>query len=230
MFHPDTPLEYRNAIVTGDARELARRIPDESVDLIFTDPIYWEVEDYGWLAGLAARVLRDGGSVVAQAGIEYRFEAETAMRQIEGLTPRPLLAEVFPGATFQMWKHRTFAGWKPYIWLTKGRNLRWVFDRFHGGGTNKGHHQWQDSERFYVEYIHRFTDEGGIVLEPFTGSGTTPAVCSYLRRNYIAFEIDPVTAERARERVQNTQPPLFVPEPEQMELLCEREQQALAGR
>ena len=29
-----------NTIITGDARELAKAIPDESVDLIFTDPVY----------------------------------------------------------------------------------------------------------------------------------------------------------------------------------------------
>ena len=29
-----------NGIYTGDAWELARAIPDESVDLIFTDPVY----------------------------------------------------------------------------------------------------------------------------------------------------------------------------------------------
>ena len=53
-WHPDIPLEYRNQIVTGDARELAKRIPDESIDLIFTSPPfkdedvdvpYWEFYD-----------------------------------------------------------------------------------------------------------------------------------------------------------------------------------------
>lgn len=42
----DIPPEYLNQIVTGDARELAKRIPDESVDLIFTDPIYDCIDDY----------------------------------------------------------------------------------------------------------------------------------------------------------------------------------------
>ena len=57
-WHPDIPQEYRNQIVTGDARELAKRIPDESIDLIFTDPVYDRIEDYEWLAETAARVLK----------------------------------------------------------------------------------------------------------------------------------------------------------------------------
>jgi len=39
-----------------------------------------------------------------------------------------------------------------------------------------------------------------------------------LGRRYLAFEIDPDSAELARERVRNTQPPLFVPQPEQATL------------
>jgi hypothetical protein len=38
-----------NGIYCGDARELAKAIPDESVDLIFTDPIYDRIDDYRWL-------------------------------------------------------------------------------------------------------------------------------------------------------------------------------------
>jgi hypothetical protein len=40
-----------------------------------------------------------------------------------------------------------------------------------------------------------------------------------LGRNYLAFEIDEATADAARERVLLTQPPLFVPQPEQLELM-----------
>ena len=45
-------------IVTGDARQLCEGIPDESVDLCLTDPIYQNLADYEWLGQFAARVLR----------------------------------------------------------------------------------------------------------------------------------------------------------------------------
>jgi hypothetical protein len=44
-----------------------------------------------------------------------------------------------------------------------------------------------------------------------------------LGRNYLAFEIDPETAERARARVLATQPPLFVLQPHQLTLNTEAE-------
>ena len=70
----------------------------------------------------------------------------------------------------------------------------------------------------FIQYIDALTDDQSIVFDPFTGGGTVPAVCKMLGRNYIAFEIDPDTAERARQRVANTQPPLFVLQPEQAEM------------
>jgi len=76
------PLEYRNEIVTGDARELAQRIPDASVDLIFTDPVYDRIKDYEWLGKTAARVLRPGGSLLAFIGTGYM---EAVMMAMAGL-------------------------------------------------------------------------------------------------------------------------------------------------
>jgi len=53
------------------------------------------------------------------------------------------------------------------------------------------------------------------VLDPMVGGGTVPAVCKMLNRRYLAFEIDPDTAELARQRVAQTQPPLPLVIPEQ---------------
>ena len=63
-----------------------------------------------------------------------------------------------------------------------------------------------------------FSAVGEVIVDPLCGGGTTPAMCVQLRRHYLAFEIDPEVAGRARERVRNTQPPLFVMEPEQLEM------------
>lgn len=66
--------------------------------------------------------------------------------------------------------------------------------------------------------IQNFSDKGDVVIDFTAGSGTSCKAAKMLGRHYLAFEIDPDTAERARQRVQNTQPPLLIPEPEQLEL------------
>jgi hypothetical protein len=214
---PLIPPEYLNQIITGDARELAKRIPDESVDLIYCDPVYWNIEDYSWLALVAERVLKNGASVVAQVGTHFRYDAETAMR-CSTLQPCPLLVETLTanGGTQQNWKHRSIIGWKPYIWMSKGaRSGNWVRDCIPSGGRDKQAHIWGDSYKTFINHISRLTSVGDVIYDPFTGGGTVPAVCKMLGRNFIASEIDPDTAERARERLRMTQPPLFVAQEEQ---------------
>ena len=201
----DIPPKYLNQIVTGDSRELAERIPDESVDLIFTDPVYDRIDDYRWLAETAVRVLKPGGCVIAQVGDVYRYDAETAMRE-SSLTPLPLLAEVFNAAYGQLWTARTLGGWKAYVWMSKGaRGGDWCFTRHFGNGRKKDYHKWGDSDAFVSAYVERLTVEGGAVFDPFTGSGTVPDVCQTLGRNYIAFEIDIETAQKARARLAGAQ-------------------------
>ena len=75
-------------------------------------------------------------------------------------------------------------------------------------------HKWTKHQGLIGHHIGVFSGSG-IVLDPFTGGGTVPAVCKMLGRKYLAFEIDSTTCDLARERVRMTQPPLFVPEPVQ---------------
>lgn len=50
---------------------------------------------------------------------------------------------------------------------------------------------------------------GGVVLDPFMGSGTVASVAIRLGRQYVGFELNPAYAELARERIAATQRPLF---------------------
>ena len=94
----------------------------------------------------------------------------------------------------------------------------WIPDALSSTFRDKTHHGWGQNELPAKIWVRYLCEANGIVFDPFTGGGTVPAVCKMLGRNYIAFEIDPDTAEDARERVLNTQPPLFVLEPEQVEM------------
>jgi len=220
MWHPDMPDEFKNAIVTGDARELAERIPDESVDLIFTDPPYPRefLSLYGWLAETAARILRPGGSLFALAGGYWLMDVLDLVRP--HLNYHWMCCLYHPTVThsLRMWPKRLDNYWKPILWFTKGEyHGPFLADGINTSVPDKAFHKWGQQERWAFSFLERLPIDW-ITFDPMVGGGTVPAVCKMLGRNYIAFEIDPDTAQRARERVQNTQPPLFVLEPEQMEL------------
>lgn len=213
------PNDENQGIYTGDARELAKAIPDESVDLIFTDPVYQNIDDYRWLAETAARVLKPDSACLVSFGIGYLDNASHAMRGY-GLTYR---WEMVWYQSNNMQRADTgFCKWSPIRWYEKGRTIprRLVQDLRNipveiGRGRQDDNHKWAKRTELIEYYLEPFCDFGAIVFDPFTGGGTVPAVCKMLGRKWLAFEIDPAIAETARERVRMTQPPLFVPQPEQ---------------
>ena len=50
------------------------------------------------------------------------------------------------------------------------------------------------------------TDEGGTVLDPFSGTGTTAISAKRLGRNYIGFELDPEYVKISRDKLKNVEP------------------------
>lgn len=194
-----------NAIVTGDARELARAIPDESVDLIFTDPPYIRefIGLYGDFAVIAARIIRPSGFAMFYTGQYWKDEVMALIApHLEYYWDFVL---VNSGSSPVMWNRRILSRNKSILCYRPqgGTGLPWcnVLSDFVGGGQDKRYHTWgQDiqSARYYIEC---FTRPGDVVLDFCMGGGTTAYVCKQLGRNYLGFEIDPATAEIARARV-----------------------------
>ncbi|MCK5307166.1 MAG: hypothetical protein KAJ73_01010 [Zetaproteobacteria bacterium] len=215
-------IPYLNQIVTGDARELAKAIPDESVDLIFTDPPYpdefmwcWE-----WLSTVGQRVLKPGGLLMTYTG-KHNFPTVIShlRKKLEWFW---LFSAIMLNSDTRHHSRKVFSNHRPIPAFYKPNGsepacLEWVGDG-KKSIRDKRFHEWGQGANVFAWYISKLTTMDAVILDPFTGGGTVPAVCKMLGRNYIAFEIEPATAEAARERVLNTQPPLFVLEPEQVEM------------
>ena len=208
-----------SGIFHANSMQACEEIPDNSIAMILCDPVYWEIEQYAWLSTLAARVLVNGGNVVAQTGTEYRYAAEKAMVDAGvplGMALRPLLIETYSGGGRMMFPHRAIDRFHPYIWMTKGGGVReyggrWVHTLVRGA-PDKSYHEWGDGAAAYISWILAMSMAGDVVLDPFTGGGVVPAVCKTLGRRWLAFEIDEEKAAAARQRIARTQPPLFVDE------------------
>ncbi|MEX1096451.1 MAG: site-specific DNA-methyltransferase [Planctomycetales bacterium] len=80
----------------------------------------------------------------------------------------------------------------------------WYFPRVNGTfKERKGWHGCQMPEQLLGRIIRACSRPGEVVLDPFTGSGTTLAVARKLGRGFLGFELSPEYAQRAQERVDN---------------------------
>jgi DNA modification methylase len=60
----------------------------------------------------------------------------------------------------------------------------------------------QKPEKLIERIVKASSSEGDLVLDPFSGVGTTFAVCKNLKRNFIGFELNPDFIAITKERVQ----------------------------
>ncbi len=83
----------------------------------------------------------------------------------------------------------------------------WYFPRVAGTFKERaGFHGCQMPEQLLGRIIRSCSNEGELVLDPFTGSGTTLAVAKKLNRQYLGFELSKDYAIKVRARLKKIAP------------------------
>jgi hypothetical protein len=191
----------------GDFRKVLSDLPDNSVDLIFTDPPYDKksVPLYADLASLAARVLVQGGSLICYAGVHalpslfpimtphIKFWWQLCLR----------LKAAFP----RQHGWRVHVHYKPLLWFVKGiYKGEYMVDVIESTWLAKNWHDWQQSEAEAAHCISRLTPEDGLVLDPMCGSGTTLLAAKRLGRRYLGVDLDRTQGKVATARLRQNLP------------------------
>ena len=111
-------------LLHGDFRQLLKTIPNESIDLIFTDPPYAAeyVPLYSDLAVIAHNVLKEGGSLVTYVG-HYAIPKVIKIMENAGLTYWWPIAVVLSGSFAKHYPKQVTIKWKPLLWFVKGDKL-----------------------------------------------------------------------------------------------------------
>jgi len=230
-------MEYRNQIITGDARVLAERIPDGSVALCLHDPpfgIKFEYEngyqdDPDLYPDLLKWTIAESTRVAMPGGLCFVFVAQPQLRDVLPLFP--VDARIFAACkNFVQMRKLTAVdyAYDPVIfWKKPGPLLKQASGRdWHTGNTAPSGRTLLSDAAFHscprpldtiIYMIENFCPEGETVCDFFMGSGTTAVGAKVTGRQWIGFELMPDTAEQARQRVRDIYP-LFVPEPEQLVL------------
>jgi DNA modification methylase len=194
-----------NQIYTGDCQELIKDIPDQSIDMIFTDPPYIKkfIPLYGWLSIEANRVLKSDGFLLCYVGAYWKWEVMKLLS--ENMEYFWDMISVCKKAAPIIWQKKVLAMHKSILAYRKKSSKSlprfFIHTLWEGCSGDKEYHKWGQSESEARYYIDNFSLPGELILEPFSGGGTTCAVCKLIDRNFIAFEIDPTSAEISRSRI-----------------------------
>ncbi|MGA9844151.1 MAG: site-specific DNA-methyltransferase [Nitrososphaeraceae archaeon] len=192
----------------GDFIEKSKEfISDNSIDLLFTDPIYGSqnLSVYDNLAHLAIRVLKDGGSLVTYVG-NYALPQVIHMMESAGLKYWWTIAVNLEGSFGRHHPRKVSIKWKPLLWFVKGdktNTLDYMSDAITSNRPSKIIHQWEQSTIDAEHVISRLTVENQTVLDPMMGSGTTGVAALKLNRRFIGIEIDSDRFQIARSRLCN---------------------------
>ena len=189
----------------GDFREESKKIPDGSVDLIFTDPLYYtkDILLYKDLAAIAFRVLKDGGNLVAYAN-HCLIPEITKFMEGAGLNRQWTLAIKLSGPFSHFHPKKVSIKWKPLLWFIKGNRVNsvdYISDLIESKSAEKISNEYEQSPIEAEHVISRLTVEGQKVFDPMMGSGTTGVAAIKLDRKFIGVEIDSVEYEKARVRI-----------------------------
>ena len=179
-------------IECGDFRDLSRKINDESIDIIITDPPYpYEfINLWSDLAEIASRILKPSGFLIAYTGklhlpevinrmaeyLEYYWLMSYKMTQFPTVHPRRVNVTSRPILVYQ----------KSPI---KAQD-EYFFDGLDSKKPEKDDHDWQQSNDPFEYIIKKFTKPNDLIYEPFLGSGTTAVCAKKLKRRCIGHEID----------------------------------------
>jgi 16S rRNA G966 N2-methylase RsmD/predicted transcriptional regulator len=207
--HPAiTVTEDDVEVFVGDVKTGLPQIKDDSVDLIFVDPMY-DLESvqelYKHIASLAGRVLVEGGSLAVMIGGSYLKEALHELSSDSRLTFNWDIAYVCPRGLPLIPNRKVSTAVKHVLWFVKGRyEGKIVYDYIEAPAddSDKTLHRYGQSVEGVKEILRRLSKDGDTILDPCCGGGSTVAAALGLGgRRVIACDIDEEAVKTTKKRV-----------------------------
>jgi DNA modification methylase len=207
-------VEFRGekgVYLLGDAGELIKTVPDESVDCVITDPPwgvykedpYDDPEVFFRLQDELYRVLKPDSWLVFFYTPKRLPEVVSSIKRFRYVWMIPYLFFSFGtlsrnplGSQASYSIIMVYAKGKPKIKVGR-RDTIFSTELPIFAETNVKEPQFKPTGTV-AELLTVFTREDDLVLDPFAGFGSIPLVCELFGRRWMAFEIDPLKFEVAR--------------------------------
>jgi len=207
----------KNKVIQGDCIEVMKDFPNNSIDLIITDPPYGDNVAYGWNNKTIKN--NENPLINCQALVEcYRvLKRNRTLYLFTNWKHYPFLTEFILRYTkfkirhLIIWKKHNFGlGWafrhqyEMILVLEKGKP-KYNSTKFSDVQTskpihhNKINHPHEKPVDLLIKMILHSSKMKDLVLDPFSGSGSTGKACRITNRRWIGIELDEKWAELARD-------------------------------
>ena len=225
--------ELEGKIINSDCMDILKQLPDDSIDLLVTDPPYrtisggrdensnwWkgsvlekndgkifkenDVNHKEWI-GLVYKKMKDQSHAYIMTNLLNLFELKEIAESV-GFVLHNLLVWEKNNAVFNKWYMKNC---EYTLFLRKGK-AKFINDlssktvECFENPVNKLH-PTEKPIGLMERYILNSSNNGDIILDPFSGSGTTAIACHRLKRRFICIEKDPEYWAKSCERLKHEQ-------------------------
>ena len=206
----------------GDCLELMKELPDESVDAVITDPLYFLPATHYQTRMKQLRNFADLG--ILEHFFKDFFEEVKRIVKPDGVNYIFCDGQSYPLFYFYLYKFTKSV--RPLVWdkKTSINGYSWrhqheiiIFGempdtkpvpsgdgdilRYSAVKIENRQHPAEKPIKLLETLIKKSTTESDTILDPFMGSGTTGVACQQLNRNFIGYEISPDYFKIAEKRI-----------------------------
>lgn len=221
----------KNKITQGDCLKLIKNIPDKSVDMILTDPPYFEDTKFGDIFTKNNDGLKNLNNFVKPE--DWWDEAIRVSKNINWIVwlddrhqlfDYLLLIKKHDFSFYQLiWQkpnptpfnNAYLKDKEVALYIYKNSPISYNEDfecrktiysirANSGNGYKNDFVNWHPTPKpisLIKKMIEKHSKEGEVVLDMFSGSGTTAVACKQLKRDFIAFEMDESYFKKSVERL-----------------------------
>lgn len=204
--------ENMNSIVLGDSYELIKKIPDNSIDLIITDPPYGINMDKGISekGGIAKRRIYDGGWDNETPPSWFFEEMDRVSKNMIIFGGNFFTDKIKQGGHWIVWDkignvmEHSALGDCELAYTNFKRNSIKKYVVVQQGFINDGDdriHPTQKPERLIREILKDYGKNCSLVVDFFSGSGTIPIVAKQENFNFIGIEKNEIFYKKSLERL-----------------------------
>lgn len=218
MKYPD---DFVNKVIQGDCLEVMKDIPNNTMDLVVTDPPYGIcIGKMNYTQSIKGGVAKRNDYSSHNVKWDNHPLTKQQLNEIIRVSKNQIIFGannfcniLLPSRCWIVWDKRVedkysndFADCE-LAWTSfdkPSRIIRWLWSGMLQGdmkNKEKRFHPTQKPLKVIIELIQKFSNPNDLILDPFLGSGTTAVACKMLNRRFIGIEISPEYCEIARKRL-----------------------------